>query len=58
VTGQYPRRRESDTQARRRVAALHRRDKAHRAAAVPISEALYRFHLPRISAAGRLIGGA
>ena len=58
MTGQYPRRRESDSQARRRVAELRRRDKAHRANAVPISEAVFRFHLPRISAAGRLIGGA
>lgn len=54
MTRQYPRRRESDAQAARRVTELNNRRDEYLKGAVPIAESVARAHRPRISAAGRL----
>jgi len=57
VTGQYPRRRETDAQAERRVERLEIRRLERQRRAVGLTRAQALALRPRISASGRLVTG-
>jgi len=57
MTGQYPRRRETDAQAQHRNERAEALRRERQEMAYPVSEAVWKAWLPRISRSGRLTRG-
>lgn len=54
-TGQYPRQRETDAEAKERVKGLEQRRRDHLAGAYRIPGHVFRFLMPRIGPSGQLM---
>jgi hypothetical protein len=57
MTGQYPKRRETDAEAQRRNEVAELKRQARLDEAMPMTEAAFRAFLPRLSQSGRVVKG-